>query len=185
MTRPARTLARLRADQRGYSLIEMLTVLTILGTIMGALTGIFVSASTAQVDMNARFQAQLQARLALDKLRREVHCASTITPTGPAASITLTLPTQCKTGSGSVTWCTASIATSRYGLYRKTGTTCNSSGQLVADYLTTATAFEFFAQSTSSLAKLRVTFTVDTKPEKTQGRYTLQDDIVLRNSTRT
>ena len=186
-------IRRLRSE-RGYTLIEMLTVLVIMGVVTGSLTAVFVQASNAEADMNNRFQAQLTARLALDKMRREVHCASVATPTGVSSSVTLTLPSYCKTGSGSITWCTRSISTNRYGLYRVPGTTC-SGGVLWADYLVpTASAavcsgalciFSYTAQSTSSLAKLHVDFPVDVKPAKTVELYELADDIVLRNSTRT
>ena len=56
---------------------------------------LFVSASHAQVDMNNRFQAQQNARLALDGLRREIHCASAAVErrhaSRPTTSITITL----------------------------------------------------------------------------------------------
>ena len=96
---------RLLAEQ-GYSLIEMLVVLVIMGVVMTSLTTVFVQASNSETDMNNRFQAQLTAKLALDKVRREVHCATVVTPTGVSSSVTITLPSYCKTGSGSITWCT-------------------------------------------------------------------------------
>src|SRR6476619_104181 len=129
---------------------------------MGGLTTVFARATSAEADMNNRFQAQQGARLALDKLRREVHCASSASPVGSnVSSITLTVPSYCKTYSGnaSVTWCTRSVATNRYALYRVDGTTCTG-GVKWADYLTpTSTAavcsgalcvFNSTAQSTSS-----------------------------------
>ena len=187
-----RLLPRLRRE-RGYSLIEMLIVLSIMGIVMGSLTTVFVTASNAELDMNNRFQAQLTARLALDKMRREVHCGSIATPAGSSSSVTLTLPSYCKTGSGSITWCTRSVATNRYALYRVVGSSCTG-GVKWADYLVpTSTApvcsgalciFTYTAQSTTSLAKLHVDFPVNVKPTKTVEQYELQDDIVLRNSTR-
>jgi prepilin-type N-terminal cleavage/methylation domain-containing protein len=191
-----RASARLRGEERGYTLVELLTVLMILGVVMGGLTTVFASATSSEADMNNRFQAQQGARLALDKLRREVHCASSGTPAGSNVSaITLTVPTYCKTysGSTSVTWCTRSVATNRYALYRVNGTTC-SGGVKWADYLTpTSTAtvcsgalcvFNYTGQSTTSLAKLHVDFPVNPKPSRTVDTYELTDDLVLRNSTR-
>ncbi|TML50804.1 MAG: prepilin-type N-terminal cleavage/methylation domain-containing protein [Actinobacteria bacterium] len=190
-----RVTRRLR-EQGGYTLVEMLTVLLILGVVMGGLTSVFVTATNADADMNNRFRAQQTARLALDKLRREVHCSSAATPAGSAtSSITLTLPTYCKTysGSTSVTWCTRSVATNRYALYRVDGATCTG-GVKWADNLTpTATApvcsgalciFNYSAQSTSSLAKLQVDFPVNPKASRTVDTYELIDGLVLRNSTR-
>jgi prepilin-type N-terminal cleavage/methylation domain-containing protein len=190
-----RVLQRLR-EREGYTLVETLTVLSIMGVVMGGLTSVFVSATHADVDMNNRFRAQQTARLALEKLRREVHCASAATPAGSAtSSITLTLPTYCKTysGSGSVTWCTRSLATNRYALYRVNGATCTG-GVKWADYLmpsSTATVcsgalciFNYSAQSASSLAKLQVDFPVNPKPTRPVDTYELTDGLVLRNSTR-
>ena len=75
----------------------MLVVLAILGVVLAGLTQLFVSATHAQSDQTQRGQAQQAARLALDKLRREIHCASTIsTPSGyPASSVTITLGSWC------------------------------------------------------------------------------------------
>jgi prepilin-type N-terminal cleavage/methylation domain-containing protein len=170
-------------DERGYTLIEMLTVLVIFGTVMSALMVLFVQGTGAEVDMNNRFQAQQAARLALDKIRREAHCATAVTVSS-ASSVTLNLPSYCPTGNGSVTWCTVSLGTSRYGLYRKAGATCDSTGVRWADYLTTANVFSYAAQSSTSLAKLSVDFPIDVKPKRTVDTYELKDDIVLRNSTR-
>ena len=185
-------LRRLR-QERGYSLVEMLIVMSIMGIVMGSLSTVFVSASNSEADMNNRFQAQLGARLALDKMRREVHCGSVATPTGSSSSVTLALPSYCKTGSGSITWCTRNVATNRYALYRVVGSTC-SGGVKWADYLAPTSSaavcsgalciFSYTAQSASSLAKLHVDFPVNVKPSKSVDLYELQDDIVLRNSTR-
>ena len=60
-------------------------------------------------------------QLALDKMRREIHCASVATPTGSSPSVTITLPSYCKTGSGSITWCTRSNGTNALGAYRVDG----------------------------------------------------------------
>jgi len=191
MSRP-RLLRALR-EQRGYSLIEMLIVLSITSVVMGALTVLFIQASNAEMDTNNRFQAQQTARLGLDKMRREVHCASMATPSGQSSSITLTLPNYCKTGNGSITWCTRNVSTNRYALYRVVGSTC-SGGVKWADYLVPSSSapvcsgalciFTYTAQSTTSLAKLHVDFPVNINPSKSVELYDLADDIVLRNSSR-
>jgi len=194
--RLATRMRRRLGAQRGYTLVEMLTVLLILGVVMGGLTTVLTSATSADAEMNNRFQAQQATRLALDKLRREVHCSSAATPVATTtSSITLTLPTYCKTysGSTSVTWCTRNVSTNRYALYRVNGATCTG-GVKWADFLTpTSTAtvcsaalcvFNYSAQSTSSLAKLHVDFPVNPKPIRTVDTYELVDDLVLRNSSR-
>ena len=186
---------RLRRDQRGYTLVEMITVMAIMGIVMGGLETMFVRGSNAEIDMNRRFQAQLAARLALDKIRREVHCANTATPTGSSSSVTLTLPSYCKTGSGSITWCTRSSGGSTYALYRVVGTSCTggvkwadslvaSGGATTCGTPTALCAFSYTAQSPTTLAKLHVEFPVNVNPRKSVDVYDLVDDIVLRNSTR-
>jgi prepilin-type N-terminal cleavage/methylation domain-containing protein len=170
-------------DERGYTLIEMLTVLVIFSTVMSALLVLLVQGTNAELDMNNRFQAQQDARLALDKIRREAHCATAVSVSS-ASSVTLSLPSYCPTGNGSVTWCTASLGASRYGLFRKAGAACDATGVRWADHLTTANVFSYAAQSPTSLAKLSVDFPVNVKPSRTVDTYELKDDIVLRNSTR-
>jgi prepilin-type N-terminal cleavage/methylation domain-containing protein len=202
MTKVHRPQLRLRCDQRGYTLVELLTVMAILGVILQALATLFVAASNAQTSMGNRFTAQQSARVALDKIRREVHCASAGTPSGVStSSITLTVPSYCKTysGSASVTWCTRSVSTNRYALYRSNGATCTG-GVKWADYLTPTSGaatcsgalciFNYTAPTASgcttscSLARLHVDIPVNVRPAKTVETYELVDDLVLRNTVR-
>ena len=68
-----RLLRRLR-EERAYSLVELVTVMAIMSIVMTGITTVFVQGSNAELDMNNRFQAQTSVRLALDKLRQDVHC---------------------------------------------------------------------------------------------------------------
>jgi prepilin-type N-terminal cleavage/methylation domain-containing protein len=179
---------RLR-DARGYTLIEMLTVMSIMSIVLTGLTTLFVQGTNSERDVQRRFEAQQTARVALDKMRREVHCASsaTTTPsTGEQALVTLSLPTQCPTSQGStqVSWCTVSVSASRWALYRKPGATCDATGVKWADYLTASTIFQYQASSTTELARLRVRFPVDVKTSDATPVYSLCDRLVLRNSLR-
>jgi prepilin-type N-terminal cleavage/methylation domain-containing protein len=186
-------LRRLLVGERGYTLVEMLTVMVIMGIVMGSLTTVFVSASNSELDTNNRFQAQLNARLALDKFRREVHCASSVTlgsaasPSGPLAanSVTVVLPSGCK-ASGTVTWCTESVGSS-YGLFRGctcTGASC-SGGTRYIKSVTLPNVFNYTAAAAGSrqLPKVNVDFPVDVS-SKTTELYELKDDVVLRNGAR-
>jgi prepilin-type N-terminal cleavage/methylation domain-containing protein len=178
----------LLADESGFTLPELLTSMAILLTIMTAFTGLLVSTSRAEIDMNNRFQAQTEARLGLTKLRREVHCASfAAVVAGPPHRATLTLPTACPTaGAGTtISWCTVQNGTGRYGLWRYIGGACSGTGVKVADYLSAGNAFTYYAQSTAILARLGVQLDVNLTPTKPERRFRLQDDLVLRNSTRT
>ena len=176
---------RLRREESGFTLVELVTVLGMFLITVTALSYALISANKIEDDMNRRFASQINARIALDKLRREIHCASAVTPAGSSASITITLGSRCPTAAAgtTVSWCTVGTGT-RYSLYRRVGGSCDNTGLKAVDYLTTATVFSYAAQSTSSLAVLSVTLPVNTNPASGRPDYNLTDDIVLRNSTR-
>ena len=181
-----RLLARLRSEQRGYSLVELLVSMGILGSVMTSVSVLLVSATKSEVDMNRRFQAQTQARIGLDLMRREVHCAMSVSPAGSSSSVTLTIPPTCPTSGGNtaITWCTVANGTNRWGLWRYPGGTCSGTGRLYADYLTASSIFTYTAQTVDKLAFLNVRLPINIKPSEPRFLYNLQDDIVLRNSTR-
>lgn len=170
-------------DERGYTLVELLTVLTIFGTVTGALTGLFVSATNAEVQSNRRFQAQQNARLALDKLRRETHCASSASVGVGGTSVTLNISNSTCAGYPTVSWCAVGSGT-RFALYRASGSLCTSAGTKFVDYLTSSALFTYSAPTTEVLARLRLRFPVNIKPAETEEAYTLEDELTLRNSSR-
>jgi prepilin-type N-terminal cleavage/methylation domain-containing protein len=176
-------IERLRRGDAGYSLVEMLTVMVIMSIVFAGVTAVFVAGSNAQAEQDRRFQAQLATRLALDKLRRDIHCGSDVTPYA-ANSVTIKI-TGC--GGGDVSWCTVAVTgyTNRYALYRQAGTSCSAAGVKIADYLRTASAFPAFNYTTGCdcLASLSVDLTVSLKGD-TRASYQLTDTIYLRNSIR-
>ena len=190
MTGASATALRIRlAAEGGYTLTEMLVVLAILGTVLAGLAGVFTSALRAEVDMNQRFQAQQHARFALGKLRRELHCArqTYVQPDGSAATIVSAVNANtayCR--SGQATWCALPVAgaTVRYGLYRKAGATCDASGVLMADYLTTSGVFQLAAAVAGSRGRVAVTLSVDLDSGDATRRYRLYDEITMRGSVR-
>ena len=185
-------LRRRLGESDGYSLVELMVTLAILTIVIGALTQLIVSGTNAQVDLTRRFEAQQDARLALDALRREIHCASAVAnPAGayPSGLINVTLGVACRQNPGqTVTWCTLGSG-SRYSLRRvfpavAPGTGC-AGGVRRADYLTTGNVFTAFVAVTGQRRKLSVRLPVDTDTRTARGTYILEDDIVLRNSPRT
>jgi hypothetical protein len=54
----------------------------------------------------------------------------------------------------------------------------------VADYLTVAEIFTYQPSTTGQLRRLSVDIPVNTNPADTSTLWRLQDDIVLRNTTR-
>jgi prepilin-type N-terminal cleavage/methylation domain-containing protein len=196
LRRCAAAARRRLAGERGYSLSEMLVVLAIIGIVLAALTQLFVSASTAEVDMTNRFQAQQDMRLALDQLRGEIHCASSVAPTSATSSITISLGSYCPTnGTGAAaqfTWCTKDKngnpppgAGAPFSLWRYNGTSCSGTGRKLGDYLTIHQIFTgYIPPASGSLGKLSVDLPVDLTPGDAKQRYRLTDDIVLRNTPR-
>ena len=181
-----RLFRRLVREERGYSLMELLLSISILGMVMTSISVLLVSATNTEIDMNRRFQAQTQARLGLDRLRREVHCAISVATSNAGAQATLTIPSTCPTAGGltALTWCTTANG-NRWDLWRYEGASCSGTGRTWATSLTQASLFTYTAQSTSSLAFLSVTLPVNVAGSKTISSYVLSDNIVLRNSTRT
>jgi prepilin-type N-terminal cleavage/methylation domain-containing protein len=174
-------LRLLRASRRndGYTLVELIAVMAILLTVLTALTSLFVSGAKAELDMNRRFQAQQEARIAADRMRREVHCASGVTVTS-AASVTVTLPAHCPTAVGgvitNVVYDTVFVSTKRYKL-RRAGTT-------IADYLTSGDVFSYVTPSADSLGRLHLNVPVNVNPNEGWKTWRLETDIVLRNTQR-
>lgn len=179
MTRIRGCLRRARQESQGYTLPELLIVLVILSTVLSAVTALFVSASRAEIEMNRQFQAQQEARVAVDRMRREIHCSSGITPAGSSASITVSLPFQCPSAGGSATTVTYDVVGSgqRWQLRRNT--------VVIADYVTEQNAFFYWAPvANTSRGKLRVTLPINLEPSNGAKEWRLVGDIVLRNTSR-
>jgi prepilin-type N-terminal cleavage/methylation domain-containing protein len=185
-------MRRLRG-QGGYTMIELLAVMAIFMTVVTAMTTLFISGARAELDENRRFTAQSNARLALDKLRRELHCSSGITQTDNSplaappttyAAIRVTLPSHCPgTGGAQVTvdYATVAKGTDRWELRR---TKSGGPAIPIADYLTNDDIFQYTAQSTAQRALLHVDIPVNVNPIEGWKEWRLVDDIVLRNTLR-
>jgi len=189
-----RLVRRLRDGERGYSLIELLVTMVILVIVLGSLTTVFVSGSGAEATLNRRFQAQQNARLALDGIRADIHCA-----TAAQAQTINTYPGlkladgNCFAATPTISWCAVLVTASpaRYQLYRSptTGATTCTAGdaarKLIADYLTTSTAFTTTTIPQFSLQRIGVDFKVSANAKTTTADvYELTDSIVASNSTR-
>lgn len=177
-----RLVRRLRAvgPERGYTLVELIAVLAILITVVTSITALFVSAARAELELSRRFQAQQEARVAVDRMRREIHCSSKIVPGAePARSITVTIPSTCPGAGGvqaDVVWDVQQVTANRWRLRR--------AGIRVADHITSADVFTYVSPTTASLGKLRVQLPVNITPNEGWKTWRLNADIVLRNTTR-
>ena len=184
------------AGDSGFTLIELVVAMSILLVVVGSLTGALISATNSEADLNNRFQAQTQARIALTKLTREIHCAnqiqdsagSALTPTN-VSGITVTLPAGCPTGGASavtVRWCTAANG-STYDLYRYAGGGCGSAGGVRwASSLVNSTPFSLPIAATSGThyPLVHLDLKVNTGRSTSRGTYDLVLDVAALNSTR-
>ena len=93
----------------------------------------------------------------------------------------MTLPAGCQGTDTSVTYATAAVSTGRYKLTRAAGA---GAGVQVADYLTDDTIFTYTAPASGTLGRLAVDIPVNIDYTDTTTEWRLQDDIVLRNTTR-
>jgi prepilin-type N-terminal cleavage/methylation domain-containing protein len=198
LRRCAAAARRRLAAEHGYSLSEMLVVLVIITIVVSSLVALFVSSSNAQVDMTRRFEAQQEMRLALDKLRREIHCAKEVSWTGglPTSEIRITLGDYCPTNNAGTsaiedtfTWCTVGSG-QRHALWRYNNSACSGIGRKEADYLIMPKVFTAYPTPSpgpfpaGQLPTLSVDLPVDINPADGKQSYKLTDDIVIRNATR-
>jgi type II secretory pathway pseudopilin PulG len=180
-----------RDGEAGYGLVELIAVTTMFLLLVTALTALFASGARAELDLNRRFEAQQAARLALDKMRRELHCSNGITgtddlplPSSPVAAVKVLLPSHCPTAGGvttTVVYDTALVSANRWELRR---TKAGGAAVRIADRLTNDDVFTYFAASATSRAKLHVDLPVNVNPNEGWKQWRLVDDIVLRNTLR-
>jgi hypothetical protein len=162
-------------------------VTVILGLVMGGRTTLFVQASNAELDMNRRYQAQQDARVAVDRMRRDIHCASAVTPAGSSSSFDATLPTQCPGGGGTVRWCMHGGTQRLYRHLNPSGGGCGpgTSGTRYAQYVTNTNPFTYTAPTQTSLGTLTVSLWVNPEPSVATSRtWKLEASMVLRNTSR-
>jgi prepilin-type N-terminal cleavage/methylation domain-containing protein len=184
----ARTVGRrLRGCERGTTLIELLVSMSILGLVIGALVTVFTSGANAEAQLNLRFQSQSEARIAIDAMRSDIHsaCAATVSG-GTKVSLTNIDTTKVSYPCTIVgpSWCTVGSGTS-YTLYRRAGSTsCGSSDQRRANYITGGSIFSI-ATATGQLPQVVVSMTVNRQPATPRFKYVIDDSIALRNARRT
>jgi prepilin-type N-terminal cleavage/methylation domain-containing protein len=204
-THPTSLKARLRrrfADPGGYTLVELLVVMVILLVILAALTDAFASATKTEVDQTSRASDQQSARQALDRMRKDIHCASSATgptatvdglgnPTGGYVILFNETPDQCygvtTAPSSGVQWCTILISPNRYALYRENSGSCDGTdATFEVDYVTTANPWTVPACAAGRYPTVQVDLNVNRDPVTRPGRnYDLKDAIALRNALTT
>jgi hypothetical protein len=165
--------------------------MAILGFVLTGIIGVFVSGLHAEVDMNYRFQAQQEARLALTNMRQDVRraCSATVSASNDTVQLGYcsdSSTTLSATPISYVTWCTRAES-GHYGLFRESGPTpdpncaTGSTGIRRADLLTTGSVFAPLVTTAGARPELPVDLPVDASLSTSGGLYTLSDTILLRN----
>ncbi len=138
-------------DERGFTLIELIVVMLIMSTVLLGLTTAMISGTSSEVVIAKRQQAQANARLALERMRLDIHCASASLPPqeNGYGGFTLTLtetqnvcPSVTNLPSG-VQWCTIPYAgsTTRFQLFRETSGSCDGlATTLLVDFISAPVA---------------------------------------------
>jgi prepilin-type N-terminal cleavage/methylation domain-containing protein len=182
------------SSEKGFSLIELLVTMVILVIVLGSLTTVFISGSSAESTLNLRFQAQQNARLGLDRIRDDIHCATAAQAqtinTYPGVKLAVG---NCLAATPTISWCVVQFSTTpvRYQLFRSTttgATTCTSTDAarvLIADYLVSSGAFTTTTIPQYTLQRVGVDLKVNANPKSsTLYAYELTDAIVARNGAR-
>lgn len=181
------------------TLPELLTTMAILGVVLTGILGVSISGLHATTDMNQRFQAQQDGRLALTKMRNDVEtsCSAAVvtlngaTVAAGTAGDTFTVDDSCYTVNGvagtQVTWCaTSANGSAPFTLYRQVGATCTASaGVKQAQNLTTKADFTSVI-TTGKHPQLTVNLPLDANLRANRAAnedlYTLNDTMMLRNA---
>jgi prepilin-type N-terminal cleavage/methylation domain-containing protein len=207
----AKFRARLAAEG-GFTLTELLIVLILLGIVMGAITTSFASAFAGETRNFAEAQNEENARLALARLRMDIHCASlangatpntsgdggfTFVLTEIANSVTndpacpkLGLDSGASANNAWVSWCTIRVGgagSQRYKLYRENVHDCDGvNSTFMVDYITKPDIWDTkracAPQAWQQYVGVELVTNVD--PKSNAYKYDLHDSISLRNSDR-
>ena len=164
-------------DESGFTLVELMVVLTITLVVVAALANLFTSGMTATSKANATLASQANLIVAVNRIEFEARCSSKASLVSGGVGVTLTLPTYCVNASGTFTWCVTSGALVKYS-----GLSCTGSGvgQTFATNVTSATPFSCL--SGGQYPRLQVVLTSNSGT--TTGTAATGTTVVtLRNAT--
>lgn len=169
--------ARLQAES-GFSLVELIITMVVMGIVMTGLVNIFTSGERASADATARMQSQQRVRIAFDRLEYDTRCASVATILSSGAGVALTLPAQCDHATGNVVWCVSGGSLLRYS----TGATCTGSAQTFVTNVTSGTPFSCYTATSGATPQLKVNLTINAAT-RTSDQTAATDYITMRNAS--
>ncbi len=162
-------------DESGFTLIEMVVVMTVLVLVMAGVSSLFLSGLHTSSTTNDLLASQTQIHLALDRLEFETRCASQATRISSGAGVTLTLPTQCPHATGTITWCVTGGSLVRYA----GSSACSGTGQTIATNISSATPFSCIS-TVGDYPELQVALTART--QSANDVVSATDKIAMRNT---
>ena len=182
--------ARIRAwlaREDGMTIPELLTAMSILAIVITGILVLFVGGLNATTGMNARFQAQQDARLALSSLRYDIGSTCSLGVGSTTQKVVLVLPdantNACSGSTNQVTWCAdSSNLQPPFGLYRQQGGSCAAAtGVKRAGSLNTNAVFSIPPCTSGTRQQLTVTLPVNANLGTATQTYKLVDTITMRN----
>lgn len=165
---------RLTRDESGFTVVELVIVMTLLGIVMAGLSSLFVSGLRTSNTTNAMLASQVQIHVALDRLELETRCASQATLLSSGGGVALALPSQCPHAAGTVSWCVTGGSLMAY-----TTSDCSGSGETLASNITSATPFSCLS-TVGDYPELQVALTAQT--QSTTDTVSATDTIAMRNA---
>jgi hypothetical protein len=199
-------IRRRLGHEGGFTMIELLITFVLMGIVMGAVTTSFASAFTGEARAIAEASNEENARLALNRLRMDIHCAlqangATPNPSGDGGYtfvlsevVSSTGTPACPklglgAGSSWIAWCTIRVGTdnTRYKLYRENVKDCDGvNSTFMVDYITRPNIWDTKANCAGAYWQqyVGVNLITNLNPNSSVYEYDLHDSVSLRNSER-
>jgi Tfp pilus assembly protein PilV len=167
---------RLKHDESGFSMVELVIVTFVTVILMAGLSNMFVSGLRASSTASTRLSGQSNLNVALSRLEYEARCSSSAALVSSGAGVTLTIPSNCPHATGTFTWCVTSGSLIRY-----TSSTCSGTSQTIASDVTTARPFSCVT-SVGNYPRLQIALTVNSTSSVSGNAASASEQIVLRNA---
>jgi len=167
-----------KQNQKGFSLIEMMVVVVILGVIVLALVTFFTGGTKSWVAGQSQLKAQREARQAIDRMVREIREGNEIKSNSDSYSVTVYIPPFPIEG-----------IDERYVFYALSGTTLQRDGNPLIDnvQINGESIFKYYNNDgtevnppDSTVSKVHINLKVDVDKDSNPD-ITLNTDVNLRN----
>jgi prepilin-type N-terminal cleavage/methylation domain-containing protein len=167
-----------KQNQKGFSLIEMMVVVVILGVIVLALVTFFTGGTKSWVAGQSQLKAQREARQAIDRMVREIREGNEIKSNSDSYSVTVYIPPFPIEG-----------IDERYVFYALSGTTLQRDGNPLIDnvQINGESIFKYYNNDgtevnppDSTVSKVHINLKVDVDKDNNPD-ITLNTDVNLRN----